>query len=999
MEAFLQKLYKINPTCYKDVIVNSLYALNRIDVVLGVVIDENFEKISHILVKWLSNDWKAFARWFNINDISTIVETIDQDNNCDSMKMESFLEIIFQRFPLDYKDEIARSLDLSGRLDILYGAVLDDSSSLLSDSLQGILVKRVSPDWRRFARHTGLPDIDNIIENIDGDLNNDQSKMAAILNKLKQLCPLNYKDFIEQSLNMTNRFDVLLELEFDRHSEIFNKILLERLSSDWRNLAQCTCLFEVDYIIEHIDHDFEDDCLKLMEFLKKLFEIDPVHYKQIIKNTLAKLKRFSVLQRLKSEDEDDSDDGIEQLLEKDDSDIGIEEKYRKQLLEKDSLNSSVITCKRIVKKDISEICTALKKYYLTKYGKINEFQPPANVDLMNKFVDLCIIDAVNTQRDAIYIVERKKFLEKQLCYTPIPYNKIFMKEKSVTLISGIAGIGKTWLLRKCLLDWSNDLIWKNVKCVFYLECRRLNQYQNISNINELLNVFYKDIANDFDISVHTVLFIIDGLDEFKYLNELINHSSSCNYPIVNALTEIQKYKYVLAGRVYAIDQYQSISTEHSDKLTIQIMGFNENGINNYIENNVLEEKKDVVKATLKESPIAKSMSSVPFYLSSMCKIISYSKNVDLNYFLTMTELYANIFLYFLQNHIFKNNELIYKIMENDFNKKYVLNICKIAYQLFVENKVFFSKEEIQTFIIDFDENNNNFFGFIEMIETNLGYYYQFAHLTIMEFCASVYAYNCLSSEEIMADKRLESCLSMICGLTNKNQNCFLKFLVNLIPSKQSSQESLFLFSILDRLLKLSRQSKNENDDQFELETYYDNLFIECFYESQSSFTDEIKLFVDERKWKISIRDGKTSYETSCENYFVNHYIKSGRKLYWLGVYKNILSDEEKNLIIQCSRNVRELHFWCPIKFEGWKDKIKWLWINIERLFIHISDDLITNKDFEENFLPWINLCEELTLSLHDDIDFIEEIYEWIRCSNVKELLMENVFITSWKTFL
>ncbi|XP_065640631.1 uncharacterized protein LOC136073174 isoform X2 [Hydra vulgaris] len=195
-----------------------------------------------------------------------------------------------------------------------------------------------------------------------------------------------------------------------------------------------------------------------------------------------------------------------------------------------SLNSSEFTNNLYVRKDISVICAALKSYYLTNYGKTTEIQPPlkspANVDLMHKFVDLCIVDAVNTQIDAVYSVERREFLEKQLSYTPIPYNEIFMKEKSVTLISGIAGIGKTWLLRKCLLDWSNGLIWENVKLVFYLECRRLNQYQNISNINELLNVFYKDIINDFDIINHPALFIIDGLDEFKYLNELINCSSS-----------------------------------------------------------------------------------------------------------------------------------------------------------------------------------------------------------------------------------------------------------------------------------------------------------------------------------------------------------------------------------------------------------------------------------------------------------------------------------------
>ncbi|XP_065650144.1 protein NLRC5 isoform X3 [Hydra vulgaris] len=456
--------------------------------------------------------------------------------------------------------------------------------------------------------------------------------------------------------------------------------------------------------------------------------------------------------------------------------------------------------------NISEICTALKGFYLTNYGKINEVQvplkSPANVDLMHKFVDLCTVDAVNAQTDAV-LSERKEFLEKQLRFTPIPYSEIFMKDKSIILISGIAGIGKTWLLRKCLLDWSNGLIWENVKLVFYLECKRLNQYQSISNINELLNVFYKDIVNDFDISIYSALFIIDGLDEFKYLNELINCSSSYNYPIVNVFTEIQKYKYVVAGRVYAIDQFQSISTEDCDKINIQIMGFNEDGINNYIENNVLEEKKDVVKTTLKESAITKSMSSVPFYLSFICRNISNSKNLYKNSFLTMTDLYANIFLHFLQKHIIKNNESISQFMKNKYNKKYILNICKTAYQLLVENKVIFSKEDIQTFIIDFDKNEDNFLGFIERIKTSLGeYIYQFAHLTIMEFCASIYAYNCLSSKEIMTNEKLKSCLSMIYGLTNKNQNSSLKFLVNLNRLKKTCEDSLFLFTIFGKSIIL-----------------------------------------------------------------------------------------------------------------------------------------------------------------------------------------------------
>ncbi|XP_047131495.1 NACHT, LRR and PYD domains-containing protein 3 isoform X1 [Hydra vulgaris] len=598
----------------------------------------------------------------------------------------------------------------------------------------------------------------------------------------------------------------------------------------------------------------------------------------------------------------------------------------------------------------------------------------ANVDLIHKFVDLCIVDAVNTQMDAVLSVERKKFLEKQMSYTPLSYSEIFMKESSVILISGIAGIGKTWLLRKCLLDWSNGLIWKDVELVFYLECRMLNQYQNVSNIYELLSVSYKDIVNDFNISSRSALFIIDGLDEFKYFRELSNPRLKCNYPIVNAIAEIQKYKHVVAGRVYAINHYQSIYPEHNDKLTIQIMGFNENGISNYVENHVMEKKRKVVKETLRESPIAKAMASVPFYLSSMCKILSGSKKVlgDTKSFLTMTDLYANIFLYFLRKHIIKNNKLLYEIMEESSNKSYILNICKIAYKLLIENKVIFSKEEIQDFISDFDKNEGNFFGFIERIDTDLGCYYQFAHLTIMEFCVAVYAYNCLSCDEIMANEKLKSCLSMICGLANKNQNSILKFLVNLNPSKKSYKESLLLYFILDRLSK----SKDDKD--------YHDLFMECFYESQSSFTDEIKSIVDIRKWGIIwIDNRKTSYETSCENYFVTHYIKSGRKLSKLIVDKSILSDEEKKLLVQCSANVCCVNFYRPIKFKEWKPKDK-----IKELLIYISDYLISKEDFEENFLPWINLCETLDLELHDNIDFIYDIYEWICCLNIKAFTIE-----------
>ena len=423
---------------------------------------------------------------------------------------------------------------------------------------------------------------------------------------------------------------------------------------------------------------------------------------------------------------------------------------------------------------------------------------PTNVELLNKFVELTVVDAKDAERDYVHIAEREFFLRRQMSYKPIKYYEVFSKEQPLLLISGIAGIGKTWLLRKCLLDWANGNIWRDVDLVLLLECRKLNQYQNIDNINELLKVFYKDMFKEWDVGKHfSILFVIDGLDEFAYLDELINHNPlnpSKQFNIVNVLADalnIQKHKCIVAGRVEAILQYKSKVRECKDKLTIQIMGFNDNGINEYVER--VGEGKEAIKNVLKSSHIAKAMASVPFYLSAMCTVIGSSTFSDLCSFFTMTELYSCIFIYFLQKHINKNNEPVYKMMEKESSKQFILKVCKIAWHLFNRGKVVFSQKEIKAIVNDIDEIEIDHLGFIEKIESQLGIQYQFVHLTLMEFCASIYAHIILSPDEILSSKKLRSCLSMICGLKNESERGFVRFLASL---KNSNEERNSLLNAL-----------------------------------------------------------------------------------------------------------------------------------------------------------------------------------------------------------
>ena len=161
------------------------------------------------------------------------------------------------------------------------------------------------------------------------------------------------------------------------------------------------------------------------------------------------------------------------------------------------------------------------------------------------------------------------------------------------------------------------------------------------------------------------------------------------------------------------------------------------------------------------------------------------------------------------------------------------------------------------------------------------------------------------------------------------------------------------------------------------------MFRECFFEAQASITEDLKRSIDERDSTLNlivIYEGKTAHEVSHEIYFMEKLIDAGFKLIRLNVWKNILSEDEKKLLILCSTNVRRVTLFHPVKIDGWTPKHE-----IEVLLINISDTFVSKNEFEGFVLPWIRLAEELILELHKDTNFIDGIYEWLRGSNFKRL--------------
>ena len=395
------------------------------------------------------------------------------------------------------------------------------------------------------------------------------------------------------------------------------------------------------------------------------------------------------------------------------------------------------------------------------------------IDQMNTYIDLDInnvdliyvnADDMSTYADSEKFDEWEYFVKKlsDESNKTMTFEEISLEQSQLLLLSGIAGIGKTYLLQKCVFYWAKGLIWRDVDFVFYFEFKKLNKFSHVSNAQEIINKFYKNILKRQDImfSTKTVIFLIDGLDEFIHLEHLYDCMSGdySNLPLISTLMHVlntRDIKCVLGGRVEAVMKYQSLVKEREDILHIQIKGFSNLGIRNYYKSSLMSEtlRKNLEKFTT-SSPVAKAIMSVPFYTKVLCSALSLC--FDSYSLKTTTELQTLIFLHFVQQ-INKTTEPLYRLMQK--NKQHILNVCNVAFTMLEEGRVMVSETELAIIL---DDNGFEPFGFI--VKSNLSHQYHFVHLFLMNFCASVYMYFYKNPEDVFKQEKLRSCLPVTCGL-------------------------------------------------------------------------------------------------------------------------------------------------------------------------------------------------------------------------------------------
>ena len=260
----------------------------------------------------------------------------------------------------------------------------------------------------------------------------------------------------------------------------------------------------------------------------------------------------------------------------------------------------------------------------------------------------------------------------------------------ITFIRGIAGMGKSVLVKLLAYKWANDELFTNFKVCITFECRELNYFAlhegRKFEEHEVLNEF---IASRFNVHVREpkyVLFIIDGLDEL--------YDISKNDSIISQLLDLKKSKYsesklIITGRPHIEDRLFKHGGKRMGGLRkLDIIGFNDEQINEYIEKFAFSD--DDVARIRKAKDSSKSnlqLLHIPQFLNSFCCVAILSHGQDVR---NEAEMYSWTFYLLLKQHADKNATSDKRIPEifNEYSED-LLVLSKVVHELLHRNAIIF----------------------------------------------------------------------------------------------------------------------------------------------------------------------------------------------------------------------------------------------------------------------------------------------------------------------
>ncbi|KAM9332675.1 uncharacterized protein KZ484_017784 [Pholidichthys leucotaenia] len=390
----------------------------------------------------------------------------------------------------------------------------------------------------------------------------------------------------------------------------------------------------------------------------------------------------------------------------------------------------------------------------------------------------------------------------------------------VVLTSGVAGIGKTFSVLKFTLDWAEGLENQHVSVVIVLPFRELNLIRDEQySLLELLHVFFPTLqkVTAEKLAVCKLLFIFDGLDESRlsldFTNRKLMSDVTQKSSVKELLTNLIQGNLLPSALIWITSRpaaANQIPPTCVDRMT-EVRGFTDDQKEEYFRRRFSDEELSrTIISHMKTSRSLQIMCRIPVFCWITATVLEHMLTTEQRGELpkTLTDMYSHFLL--VQTKRKKNKypggheTSPQELTEAD--KEVLLKLGRLAFEHLEKGNIMFYQEDLEQCGLDVTEAlvysgvcTQIFRRECVMFQKPV---YCFVHLSIQEFLAAVYMYNCLTrmkSFTVTDSNSFGSDQSHVLSLKN-----FLEEITN-----ETSLDDL-----LKRITEKSLKSKNGHLDLF-----------------------------------------------------------------------------------------------------------------------------------------------------------------------------------------
>ncbi|KAM9353528.1 NLR family CARD domain-containing protein 3-like [Symphorus nematophorus] len=339
-------------------------------------------------------------------------------------------------------------------------------------------------------------------------------------------------------------------------------------------------------------------------------------------------------------------------------------------------------------------------------------------------------------------------------------------------VKGIAGIGKSVAVQRLVYEWAIGKNMREFNCVFDLRFRELNLIEAPLSLLELLGErfrYLKAALSDLFTTPSSLLFVLDGLDEFKFpldwnsLDKNIDVGSKV--PVSELMVALIKGSLLPEASVILTTRPSTEAPKRFFQRCCVVLGFEENQVKEYTTKFYKDSKvADKVYDYILNNDNLFVLSFIPLYCYIICTAMAEffssenqdvddPKSLELNPPRTVSEVYFCYLFTAIKHHALRGSadRSTPRSEVLTLARQQLTNLGKLAYESLLQKKIMFNRADLENYSVTPADVQSTFLcQILQPLQEETVEMFSFFHLTVQEHLAALYcAINLFSQEDII----------------------------------------------------------------------------------------------------------------------------------------------------------------------------------------------------------------------------------------------------------